>query len=337
MEDRKKRILRAIIDDYVLTATPVGSRTIARKYLSNLSSATIRNEMSDLEELGYLNQPHISAGRVPSSKAYRLYVDMLLEEGSQQTAQDEELKATFQTRISHLEDVVRSAAQALAQVTGYTSFVLMPRQESLRIANLQLVPVSKALALLVIVTDGGIIRDTMVKVSERLDADALYAISKMLSEQFTGRTLREVQTALRQFAGQSPSDPQVLQGIMDLSTQMDSQNAVDQLTVCGTHNILGFPEYQEADKARQLLYALDNKEALMNLVRDTRGEELLVHIGPENGIEEMRGCSIAVAEYRLGRGQRGTIGLIGPTRMPYQSIFSTLRMASQAMNDILSN
>ncbi|NLX83681.1 MAG: heat-inducible transcription repressor HrcA [Clostridiales bacterium] len=337
MEDRKQRILQAIVDDYVATATPVGSRTIARKYLPELSSATIRNEMSDLEEMGYLSQPHVSAGRVPSSKAYRLYVDMLLAKGIQQSAQEEAVKSAFQTRISHLEDVVRSAAQALAELTRYASFVLMPRQESLRIANLQLVPVSKALALLVIVTDGGIIRDTMVKVSERLDADALYAISKMLSEQFSGRTLQEVQTALRQFAGQSPGDPQVLQGIMDLSTQMDSQNAEDQLTICGTHNILGFPEYQEADKARQLLYALDDKEALLNLVRDTRGEELLVHIGPENGIEEMRSCSVAVAEYRFSRGQRGTIGLIGPTRMPYQSIFSTLRMASQVMNDILSN
>ncbi len=336
MEDRKKRILRAIVDDYVLTATPVGSRTIARKYLPHLSSATIRNEMSDLEEMGYLIQPHVSAGRVPATLAYRLYVDMLMEEGLVSQPDNEAFRAAFVKRVSHLEDVVRSAAFALADFTSYASFVLLPRQESMRIATLQLVPVSRALALLVIVTDYGIIRDTMVQVSEHLDADALYAISRMLSEQFAGRTLSEVQSALQVFAHQSPGDPQVLEGIMDLASQMDRQSAEDQLTICGTHNILGFPEYQEAEKARQLLYALDNKEALLGLVRETGGRELLVHIGPENGIEGMQNCSIALAEYRLGRGQRGTIGLIGPTRMPYASVFGTLRVASQAMNEMFS-
>ena len=336
MEDRKQRILRAIVDDYVLTANPVGSRTIARKYLPHLSSATIRNEMSDLEELGYLSQPHVSAGRVPNARAYRLYVDLLMEEGLLAYSENEGFKTAFLKQVSHLEDVVRSAAFALAELTSYASFVLLPRQESMRIANLQLVPVSRALALLVIVTDHGIIRDTMVQVSEHLDADALYAISRMLSEQFAGRTLKEVQSALQVFAKQAPSDPQVLQGIMDLASQMDKKSATDQLTVCGTHNILGFPEYQEADKARELLYALDNKEALMRLVRETGGRELLVHIGPENGIPEMQGCSIALAEYRLGRGQKGTIGLIGPTRMPYGSILGSLRAASQAMNEMFS-
>jgi heat-inducible transcriptional repressor len=337
MEDRKKRILQAIIDDYVLTAMPVGSRTISRKYLSHLSSATIRNEMSDLEELGFLSQPHISAGRVPNAKAYRLYVDMLMEEEPEPAGYDEEIRRNYLKRISHLEDVVRSTAQALAEMTSFASFVMKPAQEELRIANLQLVPVSTALALLVIVTDGGIIRDTMVQVSERLDADALYAISRMLSERFSGRTLKEVQETLKVLAGHAPSDPQVLQGIMDLSSQMDRQNAQDNLTVSGTHNILGFPEYQDNIKARQLLSALEDKDRLLHLIRDTAGVKLSVHIGPENGIPEMMECSVALAEYRLGRGQCGFIGLIGPTRMPYGRVFGTLRQVSQAMSEMLNS
>ena len=258
MEDRKKRILQAIIDDYVQTAVPVGSRTIARKYLSHLSSATIRNEMSDLEELGYLEQPHVSAGRVPNAKAYRLYVDMLLQGGLAQNEEDDEVRRNYLQRVSHLEDVVASTAQALSDFTRCASIVMMPRQEELRIATLQLVPVSRAMALLVIVTDGGIIRDTMVRVSEALDADALYAISRMLSERFSGRTLKEVQALLKEFAVHAPGDPQVLQGILDLSSHMERQNAADNLTVSGSHNILGFPEYQDADKARHLLCALED-------------------------------------------------------------------------------
>ena len=255
MEDRKLRILKAIVEDYVLTAVPVGSRTVARKYLSHLSSATIRNEMSDLTELGYLSQPHVSAGRVPSARAYLLYVDKLLEEAG--NGEEEEAGRDFVRKVSHLEDLARSTAQALAEMTGLASFVMMPAQSDLRIATLQLVPVSTALALLVIVTDGGIIRDTMVHVSEALDADALYAISRMLTERFRGRTLKEVQHLLKEFAVRAPSDPQVLQGIEDLSAQMEKQNAADSLTVSGSHNILGFPEYHDSAKARQLLAALE--------------------------------------------------------------------------------
>ena len=337
MEDRKKCILQAIIDDYILTAMPVGSRTISRKYLSHLSSATIRNEMSDLEELGYLSQPHISAGRVPNAKAYRLYVDMLMEENAKPADIDEQLRDNFLQRMGHLEDVVRNTAQALSEMTRYASLVMLPRQEELRITTLQLIPVSTGFALLVIVTDAGIIRDTVVSVSSQLDADALYAISRMLTERFAGRTLKDVQARLKEFAVNAPSDPQVLEGIMDLAGQMDKQNTQDNLTVSGTHNILGFPEYQDANKARQLLSALDDKERLLDLIRASGGDSVSVHIGPENGIKEMEGCSIVLCRYSLGRNQHGAIGLIGPTRMPYGRVLGTLSQISQAMSDILTD
>ncbi len=335
MEERKTRILQAIIDDYIQTAEPVGSRTIARKYLSHLSSATIRNEMSDLEELGFLSQPHISAGRVPNARAYRLYVDYLLSQEPKALDEEDEIRGKYLARMSHLEDVVRSTAQALSEITGYTSLVMLPRQEDLRITSLQLVPVSTALALLVIVTDSGIIRDTMVQVSSHLDADALYAISRMLTEQFSGRTLQEVQTALTEFADHAPGDPQVLEGILDLADQMARQNTQDNLTISGSHNILGFPEYQDTGKARQLLSSLDDKERLLSLIRKGSQDSISVHIGPENGIKEMEECSVLISQYRLSRGQKGAIGLIGPTRMPYSRVIGTLRLISQAMSDVL--
>ncbi len=339
MNERKRRILQAVIDDYILTALPVGSRTISRKYLKNISSATIRNEMSDLEELGYLMQPHVSAGRVPSAKAYRLYVDMLIEEGLSPSQEDVAAKDYYLKRVSHLENVVASTAQVISDFTNYASLVMMPGQAELRIATLHLVPVSRAMALLVIVTDGGIIRDTMVHVAETLDADALYAISRMLTERFAGRTLKEVRRKLREFAASAQANPQVLQGIEELSDQMSRENATDTITVSGTHNILNFPEYQEAEKARPVLSAMEDRERLMRLIKaagTADGAALSVHIGPETGIPEMADCSVALAEYTVGQGHRGAIGIIGPTRMPYARVLNTLRLVGNALSLVLS-
>ena len=189
MDERKFRILQAIIDDYILTAVPVGSRTISKKYDMGLSSATIRNEMSDLEELGYLDQPHVSAGRIPSAKAYRLYVDQLLKTGRIPSDSDAAVKGHFLGRMHQMEDVIDHAAQVLSSLTSYTAVVLPPTGKMPKIRTIQLVPVSDTSALVVIVTDMGIVRDQVVQVASDLDSDALYAISKTLTERLQGLKL----------------------------------------------------------------------------------------------------------------------------------------------------
>ena len=191
MDERKFRILQAIIDDYILTAVPVGSRTISKKYGMSLSSATIRNEMSDLEELGYLDQPHVSAGRVPSAKAYRLYVDQLLETGRLSHEDEQLVRAHFAGRTRQMEDVIDHAAQVLSSLTKYTAVVLPPTGSQPRIRNIQLVSVSDNAALVVIVTDAGVVRDAVIRVSEELDSDALYSISRSLTAELKGSTLNE--------------------------------------------------------------------------------------------------------------------------------------------------
>lgn len=330
--ERKERILRAIIDDYILTALPVGSRTISRKYETSLSSATIRNEMSDLEELGYLAQPHVSAGRVPSAKAYRLYVDELLEE--KPLPADEAARAYFTERVRQMEDVVTSAAQAISEITRYTAVVMLPKQLELRVSCLQLVPMPRGAALLVIVTDTGAIRDTVIHVSESLDADALYAISRMLTERLSGRTLQQVQEMLGAYSRQSGADARVLEGISSLAAQMERQSATDTVTVGGSHNILNYPEYSDVEKARAFLSVLEERDKLMRLV--TGGNEAFnVRIGPETGLPEMADCSVVSASYRVGAGHRGAIGVIGPTRMPYDRVLSALNAIGGALTELL--
>ena len=333
MDARKERILRAIIDDYILTAMPVGSRTISRKYETNLSSATIRNEMSDLEELGYLAQPHVSAGRVPSPKAYRLYVNDLLG-ASVNLPQDLEARAYFSQRVRQMEDVITSAAQAISEITRYTAVVMMPKQLEMRVSCLQLVPMPRGAALLVIVTDTGAIRDTVIRVSETLDGDALYAISRMLTERLAGRTLKEVQDMLGAFSRQTGANARVLEGIAGLAAQMEKQNATDTVTVGGSHNILNYPEYSDVEKARAFLSILEEKDRLMDLI--SNGEAAFtVRIGPETGIKEMADCSVVTASYQVGAGHRGAIGVIGPTRMPYGRVLSALSAIGSALSEML--
>lgn len=332
MDARKERILRAIIDDYILTAMPVGSRTISRKYETNLSSATIRNEMSDLEELGYLAQPHVSAGRVPSHKAYRLYVDQLL--GRSHMDEDPAARQYFSQRVRQMEDVITTAAQAISEITRYTAVVMMPKQLELRISCLQLVPMPRGNALLVIVTDTGAIQDTVITVSENLDGDALYAISRSLTERLAGRTLQEVQEMLGAYARMMGSNARVLEGIASLAAQMEKQNATDTLTVGGSHNILNYPEYSDVEKARSFLSVLEEKNRLLSLLSGSESA-FTVRIGSETGIDEMMDCSVVTASYQVGAGHRGAIGVIGPTRMDYGKVLSALSAIGNALTEML--
>ena len=329
---RKERILKAIIDDYVQTAMPVGSRTISRKYETSLSSATIRNEMSDLEEMGYLAQPHVSAGRVPSLKAYRLYVDELLGEAA--SFHDPEAQQFFSQRVRQMEDVFTSAAQAISEITHYTALVMMPKQTELKISCLQLVPMPRGAALLVIVTDTGAIRDTVIRVSESLDGDALYAISRMLTERLSGRTLQEVQEMLGAYSRLSGSDLNVMQGIADLAAQMEKQTATDTVTVGGGQNILNYPEYSDVEKARAFLSALERKDQLMALLSGS-SDPFSVRIGPETGVPEMAECAVVSARYRVGAGHTGYVGVVGPVRMPYERVLSALGAIGGALTELL--
>lgn len=335
LDERKKRILRAIIDDYVRTASPVGSRTISGKYMLGLSSATIRNEMSDLTELGYLEQPHVSAGRVPNAKAYRLYVDSLHEGEPLPDTEAERIRRDLMGRVKQLNDVVNGMAEALSELTQYPSVVMMPKQDELRINSLHLVPISRASALIVVVTDGGIIRDAVLHVSDMLDHDGLYAISRMLSDRLRGQTLREAQKLLKSFSQQAPLDPQVLEGIAELAGQLERQSANDSLRVAGSHNMLRHPEYADVAKACDMLSALNETDSLLSLLKADADGGLSVRIGPESGIPRMADLSIVTCSYDVGRGHRGAIGVIGPTRMPYRQVLDTLSVAGRTLSQIL--
>lgn len=335
MDARKFRILQAIIDDYILTAIPVGSRTISKKYEMGLSSATIRNEMSDLEELGYLDQPHVSAGRIPSAKAYRLYVDQLLQRGMIAADDTDSVCQYFSNRTHQMEDVISHAAQVLSGLTHYTALVTTPKGAELRIRNLQLVPVSSVSALAVIVTDGGIMRDTVVDVGKDMDADTLYAISRMLTEKLSGHTLSEAQNLLKEIQGGMQENRELLAGIMNFMDTAEGKGGKSRLALGGASNILNFPEYNDVEKAKNFLSVLETKDQLVKLLEDHSEMAFTVRIGPETGIPELADCSLVTATYRLGDNTHGTIGVIGPTRMQYGHVFSVLNAMGKQLTELL--
>ncbi len=335
MDERKFRILQAIIDDYILTAMPVGSRTISKKYDMGLSSATIRNEMSDLEELGYLAQPHVSAGRIPSAKAYRLYVDQLLHSGQIDKMDPASVQNYFEGRLRKMEDVVSHAAQVLSSLTHYTAVVTPPTSPEPRIRNLQLVPVTGQSALVVIVTDSGIVRDAMIQTDEGLDDDALFAISKMLTAKLTGKTFKEALDAIGELVPAMKERQKLLTGIENLAKQVQEQQAAPKIAIGGSSNILSYPEYSDVEKARSFLSLIETREKLAQLMEPTGQMAFTIRIGPETGMEEMRDLTIVTATYMTGNESHGTIGVIGPTRMQYQKVLSILNTMGKQLSELL--
>ena len=331
---RQLLILQAIIDDYILTAVPVGSRTISKKYDMGLSSATIRNEMSDLEELGYLDQPHVSAGRVPSAKAYRLYVDELLKRGRIPSANIDAVREHFQGRVQQMGDVIDHAAQVLSSLTHYTAVVLPPKGREPRIRTLQLVPVSAVSALVVIVTDSGIVRDTVIRISDQLDSDALYAISRMLTKELAGLTLGEAGARIPEISRRMQRNEAVLSGVHQLLNDA-GEKPVGHVAVGGSSNMLSYPEYSDVEKARNFLSLMETRDKLAKIIANQGEMAFTVRIGPETGVPEMADCSIVTATYQSGGGRKGTIGIIGPTRMQYSKVLSILGTMGQQLSRLL--
>ena len=334
VDARKLRILQAIVEDYILSNTPVGSRTLSKTCGLGVSSATIRNEMADLTDMGYLIQPHVSAGRVPSAKAYRLYVTQLRPQG----LNDQEIESArraFTGRVRDIESLDSQGASAISDLTHYTSLVLSPRQSDLKVRSLHLIPVAADRALLVIVTDSGVIRDTSIRISSRLDDGALYTIGQMLTRRTQGMTLRELREMLYGCAASSDADARVLGGIAELAAQVEKQTETDRVLVGGAHNILYYPEYADVAAARAFMDALEDQGSLIGLLR---GQEnaITVRIGQETGIEAFQNCSVITAPYRVGRGHTGAIAIIGPTRMPYARMMDMMSMFSRELTAALS-
>ncbi|QXM06206.1 heat-inducible transcriptional repressor HrcA [Crassaminicella indica] len=335
--ERKLRILQAIIKDFISTAEPIGSRTLMKKYDLGVSAATIRNEMADLEEMGFLYQPHTSAGRIPSDKGYRLYVDSLMILDKLAQNQKQAIKKSFIESVGELEQIITTTSKILSQMTKLTSIVLSPQFEQSKLKSVQLVPIDEKSILLVIVSESGIVKNAILRINEDYTFDNLGMISKILNSKLKGLTIRdidihaveEIKTEMRIFHSLIDAIIPVL-----LSTLEEMVNV--QLYLDGITNIFHLPEYHNIERARNFIEMLDQKKQIMELLMNSK-DGLDITIGKENKHEEMKDCSIVTATYKVKGFIVGKIGVIGPTRMNYEHIISVVDYVTKNLTELLND
>lgn len=336
LDERKMKILQAIIRNYLETGEPVGSRTISKYTDLNLSSATIRNEMADLEELGYILQPHTSAGRIPSDKGYRLYVDRMMMDKEQELV---EMKEMLLEKEDKMERLLQQAARVLATNTNYATMVSTPQIAGTKLKFLQLSRVDKNQILAVIVVEGNIIKNQMIPVEEEISDEDLLKLNILLNTQLNGLSIEEISlgriSALKAQAG-------ILSGIIgevvDAVAQAIKPDDDMEIYTSGTNNIFRYPELADQKRASELITAFEEKQELTQLVQETLADEkstgIQVYIGDETPVSTMKDCSVVTATYELGDGMKGTIGIIGPKRMDYEKVVSNLKTVMNQLEEI---
>lgn len=328
LDERKKKILQAVIRNYLETGEPVGSRTISKYTDLNLSSATIRNEMSDLEEMGYILQPHTSAGRIPSDKGYRFYVDTMLGEREREV---EELKGLLLEKDEKMDTLLKRVARVLATNTNYAAMITTPQYQRNKLKFIQLSKVDVHQLLAVVVVEGNVIKNTMLQVEEDLDDATLLKLNILLNTHLNGLSIDEINLAMiSEMKQQAGVHSGIVSGVIDAVAEAIRSDEDLKIYTSGTNNILKYPELTDnREKTSELINVFEEKKALGELVQDSLSEEnntgIQVYIGNETPVSSMKDCSVVTATYELGEGMRGTIGIIGPKRMDYDKVIGTLK------------
>lgn len=327
LDERKEKILKAIIQTYLETGEPVGSRTISKYSDLQLSSATIRNEMSDLEELGYIIQPHTSAGRIPSDKGYRFYVDQLMKEKENEVT---EIREVMLQRVDRVELLLKQIVKVLALNTNYAALVSGPQYHRTKLKFIQLSRVETGKLLIVTVLEGNIIKNSIVNLDVVLSDDEMLNLNILLNNSLTGLTIDEINLeVISRMKEQAGARSQVVDLVLNEVAEAIHANEEDlQIYTGGTTNIFKYPELSDGQKASQLISTLEQKELLKSLLtEDSEAENsgIQVYIGNETQVQSMKDCSVVTANYALSDGLRGTIGIIGPKRMDYDKVVSTLK------------
>lgn len=338
LSERKLKILKAVIQNYLETGEPVGSRTISKYTDLNLSSATIRNEMSDLEELGYIVQPHTSAGRIPSDKGYRFYVDQIMQEKEEEFT---EIKELMLKRVDRVELLLKQMARILAQNTNYAALISAPQYHRNKLKFIQLSKVDDGKLLVVIVVEGNMIKNTMIPISQQLSDEGLLNLNILLNNALNGLTIEEINLdVISRLKEQAGIHSEVVDRVLNEVAEAIRADDDDlQIYTSGATNIFKYPELSDGEMASRLIGTLEQKELLQELVDDVNSSEsssgIQVYIGEEAPVQTMRDCSIVTANYELGEGLRGTIGIIGPKRMDYEKVLNTLRNLMTQLDSIL--
>lgn len=336
LTERKRKILYAIIQNYQETGEPVGSRTISKYLDVKLSPATIRNEMSDLEEMELIVQPHTSAGRIPTDKGYRLYVDSMLKEKPQLPAETD--NGFLLKRVDRVEELLMKMAKILAMNTNYATMITGPQYKKTKLKFTQLSPLGEGRLLVVIVTEGNIVKNNFMDVGEDLNSEDILNLNLLLNQKLAGLTIEDINLEIiTQLKAEAGEHSDIISKVLDAVA--DAIRGDDKIPIytSGAPNIFKYPELIGGDRASELISTLEEKDSLSNIVKENNGDphhDIQVYIGDEVPVESMKNCSVITANYELGEGITGKIGIIGPKRMDYQRVVDTLKNTMSQLDDI---
>ncbi len=340
MNERKRKILHTIINEYVTSAEPVGSRHIAKNLDLGLSSATIRNEMADLEEMGYLEQPHTSAGRVPSDKGYRFYVNELMK-GYEVSQRDIDILASaMEIKLNQFDKVIRQASMMLSQLTNYTAVLMTPETKQGAIKTIELIPVDNVSMLIILVTNEGITKNKRVYIPEGIKQEDVPKISALIKKSLQGLRLDEIDVKkVSEIKNALGSNYEMLFPVLDfISGVIDDIQKETEIYLSGVTNIFNFPEYRDISRAKEFIEFLDDKQSVAKVMTDAESDDgkVNIRIGSENDLDIMQNLSLVTTNYRLGGKAAGKIGIIGPTRMNYSKVIANINQISNYLDRLLN-
>ena len=336
LDDRKWKIFNAIIKTYLETGEPVGSRTISKYADLNLSSATIRNEMADLEEMGLIIQPHTSAGRIPSDQGYRMYVDYLMEQKDKEVKEMQNMMIQKQDRM---ESVLKQVVKVLANNTNYATLISAPQYHRTKLKFIQLSIISETQLLAVGVAEGNIVKNKMLNFEHGLNNEMLLKLNILLNTALNGLAMEEINLGLiTKLKEQAGIHSDVVSKVLDTVAETIQMDDEMEIYTSGATNIFKYPELSDSSRASELISAFEEKKELASLVTESMAQTsdigIQVYIGNEAPIQNMKDCSVVTATYELGSGIRGTIGIIGPKRMDYEKVVDSLKTLKRQLDNV---
>ena len=332
LDERKKKVLQAIVEEYINTAEPVSSNSLITKYDLNCSSATIRNEMADLEKKGLLDKMHTSSGRVPSAKGYRYYVDELLKDDNISLEEVKYISEKLESKVNEIEDLTKITANTISEVTHYTTIAIGPKASEQIIEQIKFVLLGSRMILAVIMTDTQMVKETIIKFDEDISEKQVKTLNYVFNNKLKNQPIETINKPLEEYLYQEMSDMvKVIKPIIEQIKKLLFEN--NEIHMQGTRRELDLPEFNSLQVAKNFMNILDEKELIADMLNSGFAEDINVYIGGENEKEELKDFSVITFKHRVGNKDIGTIGIIGPKRMDYSKVISVMKYISKKLNE----
>lgn len=333
LDERKKQVLQAIVEEYINTAEPVSSNGILKKYDLNCSSATVRNDMAELEKIGFLDKPHTSSGRVPSAKGYRFYVDELLKDDNISLEEIKYISDKLETKVNEIEDLTKITANTISEVTHYTTVSIGPKADTQIIQEIKFVLLGSRMMLAVILTDTGLVKETIIKFDEDVTQKQVETMNYMFNNKLKGQPIEKIDRPLEEYLyDEMTYSVNVIKPVIEQIKKVLEEDK--KIYLEGANRAFELPEFNSLEVAKNFVNVLDTKELMSDMLNSGFAQDINVYIGEENEKDELKDFSIVTFKHKVGNKDLGTIGIIGPKRMDYSKVISVMKYISKKLNDV---